>query len=161
MMKLPVAVQLYSVREQAAADFDAAMGELARMGYGGVELAGLYGKSPEEIRAVLDRWGLKAVSAHVPYDEFARDLEGTVEAYRKIGCQYAAVPYLGGDRWYGGSQYQETLSFLAVIAGKCREAGMQLLYHVPPQSAAPVCPGLLSREPGRGKAGGRAGTQLC
>ncbi len=104
MMKLPVAVQLYSVREQAAADFDAAMGELARMGYGGVELAGLYGKSPEEIRAVLDRWGLKAVSAHVPYDEFARDLEGTVEAYRKIGCQYAAVPYLGGDRWYGGRQ---------------------------------------------------------
>lgn len=129
MIKLPVAVQVYSVREQAAADFDAAMGELARMGYGGVELAGLYGKSPEEIRAVLDRWGLKAVSAHVPYDEFARDLEGTVEAYRKIGCQYAAVPYLGGDRWYGGSKYQETLSFLAVIAEKCREAGMQLLYH--------------------------------
>ena len=129
MMKLPVAVQVYSVREQAAADFDAAMGELARMGYDGVELAGLYGKSPEEIREILDRRGLKAVSAHVPYDEFVKDLEGTVEAYRKIGCQYVAVPYLGGERWYGGSGYQETLSYLAVIAEKCKEAGMQLLYH--------------------------------
>ena len=66
MLKLPIAVQVYSVREQAAADFDAAMGELARMGYDGVELAGLYGKSPEEIREILDRRGLKAVSAHVP-----------------------------------------------------------------------------------------------
>lgn len=129
MLKLPIAVQVYSVREQAAADFDAAMGELARMGYDGVELAGLYGKSPEEIREILDRQGLKAVSAHVPYDEFVKDLEGTVEAYRTIGCQYVAVPYLGGERWYGGSGYQETLSFLAVIAEKCKEAGMQLLYH--------------------------------
>lgn len=129
MLKLPIAVQVYSVREQAAADFDAAMGELARIGYDGVELAGLYGKSPEEIREILDRRGLKAVSAHVPYDEFVKDLEGTVEAYRKIGCQYVAVPYLGGERWYGGSGYQETLSFLAVIAEKCKEAGMQLLYH--------------------------------
>ena len=129
MMKLPIAAQVYSVREQAAADFDAAMGELARMGYDGVELAGLYGKSPEEILEILDRRGLKAVSAHVPFDEFVKDLEGTVEAYRKIGCQYVAVPYLGGERWYGGSGYQETLSFLAVIAEKCKAAGMQLLYH--------------------------------
>ncbi len=129
MMKLPIAAQVYSVREQAAADFDAAMGELARMGYDGVELAGLYGKSPEEILEILDRRGLKAVSAHVPYDEFVKDLESTVEAYRKIGCQYVAVPYLGGERWYGGSGYQETLSFLAVIAEKCKAAGMQLLYH--------------------------------
>ena len=129
MMKLPIAAQVYSVREQAAADFDAAMGELARMGYDGVELAGLYGKSPEEILEILDRRGLKAASAHVPYDEFVKDLEGTVEAYRKIGCQYVAVPYLGGERWYGGSGFQETLSFVGVIAEKCEAAGMPRLYH--------------------------------
>lgn len=129
MKKLPVAAQVYSVREQAEADFDRTMEALARMGYDGVELAGLYGMSPEEVRAVLDRWGLQAVSAHVPYEAFAQDLEGTVETYRKIGCRYAAIPYLGGDRWYGGSRYQETLAFLTRIAEKCREAGVQLLYH--------------------------------
>lgn len=129
MERLPVAVQVYSVRDQAAADFDGTMRELAGMGYEGVELAGLYGKSPEEIRAVLDKWGLQAVSAHVAYDEFAQDLEKTVETYRKIGCTYVAVPHLGPERWYGGDKYQETLAFLSVIAGKCKEAGMQLLYH--------------------------------
>ncbi len=129
MKKLPIAAQVYSVRDRAAADFDGTMEELARMGYDGVELAGLYGRSPEEVRAVLDRCGLEAVSAHVPYGEFVQDLEGTVETYRSIGCRYVAVPYLGGDQWYGGSLYQETLSYLAVIAEKCREAGMGLLYH--------------------------------
>lgn len=129
MEKLPIAVQVYSVREEAAADFDSTMRALAEMGYDGVELAGLYGKSPQEIRHSLDKWGLQAVSAHVPYEEFEKDLEGTVETYRAIGCPFIAVPYLGGERWYGGSRYQETLSYLAVIAEKCKEAGMQLLYH--------------------------------
>ena len=112
MEKLPIAAQVYSVREEAAADFDGTMKALAQMGYDGVELAGLYGKDPKEIRSALDRWGLQAVSAHVAYDEFARDLEGTVETYRKIGCSYVAVPHLGAERWYGGDKYQETLSYL-------------------------------------------------
>lgn len=129
MEKLPIAAQVYSVREEAAADFDDTMKALAQMGYDGVELAGLYGKDPKEIRSALDRWGLQAVSAHVAYDEFARDLEGTVETYRKIGCSYVAVPHLGAERWYGGDKYQETLSYLEKIAEKCREAGIQLLYH--------------------------------
>jgi len=129
MKRLPIAAQVYSVQEQASADFDGTMRELAQMGYEGVELAGLYGKSTEDIRAVLDKYALKAVSAHVPYDEFVQDLDGTVETYRKIGCRFVAVPYLGGERWYGGRRCQETLRFLAVIAEKCKNAGMRLLYH--------------------------------
>lgn len=43
-MNLPVAAQVYSVRDEAAADFEKTMLRLAKMGYDGVELAGLYGK---------------------------------------------------------------------------------------------------------------------
>ena len=42
-MGLPIAAQVYSVREEAAADFEKTMRQLADMGYHGVELAGLYG----------------------------------------------------------------------------------------------------------------------
>lgn len=44
IMNLPVAAQVYSVRDEAAADFEKTMLRLAKMGYDGVELAGLYGK---------------------------------------------------------------------------------------------------------------------
>lgn len=47
---LPIAVQVYSVREEAERDFAGTMKKLGEMGYDGVELAGLYGKSAEEIR---------------------------------------------------------------------------------------------------------------
>ena len=45
-MKLPVAAQVYSVREQAEADFGGTMQQLADMGYDGVELAGYTGNLP-------------------------------------------------------------------------------------------------------------------
>ncbi len=128
-MNLPVAAQVYSVREEAAADFEKTMQKLADMGYDGVELAGLYGKSPEEIRASLEKAGLQAVSAHVPMAEFEEDLDKTVRTYKEIGCKYVAIPYLDKERWYGGSRYQNTLENIAKISEKCREAGMVLLYH--------------------------------
>ncbi|NBJ93614.1 sugar phosphate isomerase/epimerase family protein [Parablautia muri] len=128
-MNLPVAAQMYSVREEAAADFDKTMQQLADMGYDGVELAGLYGKSAKEIRSSLEKAGLQAISAHVPMVEFEQDLDKTVETYKEIGCKYVAIPYLDKERWYGGSRYQDTLDMMVRISEKCREAGMVLLYH--------------------------------
>lgn len=128
-MKLPIAAQVYSVRDEAAADFGKTMQRLADMGYDGVELAGLYGKSAGEIRTCLERAGLQAISAHVPMDEFEQDLEKTVQTYREIGCKYVAIPYLDSERWYGGSRYGDTLKNIVRISEKCREAGMELLYH--------------------------------
>ena len=43
MKTLPVAVQVYSVRDDAERDFKGTMQKLKEMGYDGVELAGLYG----------------------------------------------------------------------------------------------------------------------
>ena len=57
MKTLPVAVQVYSVRDDAERDFKGTMQKLKEMGYDGVELAGLYGLQPAEIKAVLDEVG--------------------------------------------------------------------------------------------------------
>lgn len=120
-MKLPIAAQVYSVREQAEADFGKAMQQLADMGYDGVELAGLYGKSPKEIRACLDNAGLQAISAHVPMSDFEQDLDKTVQNYKEIGCKYVAIPFLDKEKWYGGSKYQDTLDTIVKVAEKCRD----------------------------------------
>lgn len=50
MNKLPVAVQVYSVREDAEKDFAGTMKKIKEIGYDGVELAGLYGLSPPRSR---------------------------------------------------------------------------------------------------------------
>lgn len=129
MAEVGIAAQVYSVREEAEKDFPGTMKALKECGYGGVELAGLYGHSPEEVRDWLREQELVPVSAHVGLDLFQQDLEGTAEAYRMIGCRYIGIPYLPQERLPGGSLYEETCSFLREISRCCREKGMILLYH--------------------------------
>lgn len=54
MKTLPVAVQVYSVRDDAERDFKGTMQKIKDMGYDGVELAGLYGMKPAEVKAILE-----------------------------------------------------------------------------------------------------------
>ncbi len=76
---MKLSVQLYSVREAAKTNFPHVLEALAKMGYDGVEFAGLHGHSPHELRKVLDRAGIVASSAHGPvfdatkWDEVERD----------------------------------------------------------------------------------------
>jgi len=129
MKTLPIALQVYSIREDAEKDFVKAMLEVKYMGYDGVELAGLYGHSPEEIRDYLNEIGLIPISAHVPYQEFVRDLQGTVKNYATIGCSYLAIPYLLEEDRYGSESFKEMMNYIPIIAKACQKEGITLLYH--------------------------------
>ena len=63
-MALPIAVQVYSVRDDAAADLRTTLEKIKKMGYDGVEFAGLYGHAPAEIKAMCEEIGLTPISAH-------------------------------------------------------------------------------------------------
>ncbi|TAH70006.1 MAG: sugar phosphate isomerase/epimerase [Anaerolineaceae bacterium] len=99
------------------------------MGYDGVELAGLYGYTPEEIRDILNNIGLIPISAHVSYAEFMEDIEATVNRYATIGCKFLAIPYLTVEYRYRGEKYQELLKNIPLIANACQKKGITLLYH--------------------------------
>lgn len=84
MRAVPISVQLYSVREEAEKDFVGVLRRIAAMGYVGVEFAGLYGMTPEAVRAVLDEVGLVASSSHgaIPNKE---NVEEIVKMARTLG----------------------------------------------------------------------------
>jgi sugar phosphate isomerase/epimerase len=62
----PIAVQLYSVREEAAKDFPGVLKRVAEIGYKGVEFAGLHGMAAAEVKRIVDDLGLQVSSAHGP-----------------------------------------------------------------------------------------------
>ena len=78
-------VQLYTVRSAMAEDADATLTALAEMGYRNIELAGLYGMTPETMRAKLDAAGLSAVSSHNSLAEIRGDWPRTLESARTLG----------------------------------------------------------------------------
>lgn len=129
MRKLPVALQVYSIREEAENNFVKTMQEVKDMGYDGVELAGLYGHTPEEVRDILKENDLTPISAHVPYMEFMEDIKETVNRYATIGCRYLAIPYLTEDYRYGTENYKTFLDNIPLIARACNDKGITLLYH--------------------------------
>ncbi len=129
MKTLPVAVQVYSVREDAEKDFAGTMKKIKEIGYDGVELAGLYGKTPAEIKAAIEDAGLEAVSAHVPFQELVADMEGTVKQYVEIGVKYIAIPYLMEEDRPGTPKFEGNVKLFEEIAKICKKYGIQTLYH--------------------------------
>lgn len=127
--KLPVALQLFSIRDMLEADFDSALEQVAACGYDGVEFAGLYGHSAAEVRAMLEKYGLRAASAHVSIDEMLADPDGVMSTYAEIGCRYIAVPFLEEKRRIGGAEYDATVAALSALAACAEKHGLTLMYH--------------------------------
>jgi len=129
MKKLPVGIQLYSVRNEAEADFEGTLAKIKEFGYDGVEFAGLYGKTPAEVKELCEKYGLCPISAHVPLTDMMRDPVGVLSQYKEIGCKYVAVPHIAPEIRPGTPNFEYTMQFIAVI-GKCaKKLGLQLLYH--------------------------------
>src|SRR5207302_8525 len=64
--KIPIGVELYSVRNELPKDFTGVMQAIGKMGYQGVEFAGYHGwdKKPAELRKLLDDCGLQCCGTH-------------------------------------------------------------------------------------------------
>ena len=127
-MALPVAVQVYSVRENAKADLRGTLEAIKKMGYEGVEFAGLYGNSPEDIKKMCEEIGLVPLSAHVPYVNMVNNPD-LLKDYATIGCQFVVVPYLSEDYRPGTDKFAEVIENIKKLGAKANELGMTLLYH--------------------------------
>lgn len=125
--KLPIAVQVYSVGADANRDFEGTMKKIKEMGYDGVELCGFYGRSPEELRRILDGVGLKAISNHVPLLD--GDVDQILDGCAAIGCEYAVIPYLTEELRPLQPGFEEVMTKLPAIGEACKKRGLTLLYH--------------------------------
>ena len=126
---LPIAIQLYTVRDQAAADFEGTLKAIKAMSYEGVEFAGLPGKPAAEVKAMCAEIGLPPMSAPVPYYEKIADPKGVLSDYAEIGCKYVAIPYLTPECRPGTVGVAKGVENAEMLGKAAKELGMTLLYH--------------------------------
>lgn len=130
MAALPIALQLYSVREDAARDLPGVLQAVAKMGYDGVEFAGYYGHDAAAIRKLLDDTGLKVAGAHVGIDTLLGDeLERSVEFHQTIGNTFLIVPGLPGARTSSRAAWLDTAKTMNEISERLKPYGMRTGYH--------------------------------
>jgi len=126
MASLPIAAQLYTLREIMPKDVMGTLAAVAELGYDGVEFAGLHNTPPTKLRAELDRLGLKVCSAHVALNLFETELERTIDTYQILGCSVLVVPWIGEHLRGDFAGLGATLNqFVEPV----RAAGMRLAYH--------------------------------
>ncbi len=128
-MALPVALQLYSVRNEMEKDFEGTIRKVASIGYQGVEFAGLFGHTAQQVKDICAAAGVEPVSAHVPLDELLADTEGTVAKYKEIGCRFIVIPYLPEERRPGFADFEKTLEEMKAIGEECKKQDLLMLYH--------------------------------
>lgn len=129
METVPVALQLYTVRDETVQNFAGTVRRVAEMGYAGVEFAG-YGNLPaSEMVALLAETGLRAVGTHVSLAELSDErLAASLQYCRAIGCPTLILPWLAPElRTF---EYIATLApRLNMIGQQCHEAGLIFGYH--------------------------------
>ena len=93
--KLPVGVQLYSVRTDLEADFYGTLKQIREMGYAGVEFYGeYYGNSVAQVKRWCTELGLIPFSNHVPFQQMIDDVDKVIEENIVLGVQYIVFPYM-------------------------------------------------------------------
>lgn len=128
-MSMKIAVQVYSVRDNANENLKETLKKIKEFGYDGVEFAGLCGHTPSEVKAMCDELDLVPISAHVSYQEMMQDKRGVLSAYASIGCKYVAIPYLTEDLRPGTEGFSEVIKNAKELGKIAKELGMTLLYH--------------------------------
>lgn len=128
MKTIPVAVQMYSLREESQKDFAGTLKKVAELGFDGVEFAGFGGLTAEEVKVLLDEYGLQAAASHVPLEELENNLAKVIEEQKIIGSKYVVCPYLMPNR-RSEEDYLSLITLLDEIGETCRQEGITLCYH--------------------------------
>ncbi len=129
MVNFPIGVQLYSVRDDMANDFEGTLRKLKAMGYDGVEFAGIFDYTAAEVKKMCSDIGLVPVSAHVPFLDLMKDPEGIISTYKEIGCEQVVIPYLREEFRPGAERFGEVIEGAKVLGEVCKKLGMTLAYH--------------------------------
>jgi sugar phosphate isomerase/epimerase len=125
-MGIPVALQLYTVRDELAKDFLGTLERVAGMGYIGVEFAGYGGIAAGPLKGHLERLGLMPVGSHVDLALLQKDLDSVIAFNAELGNPYIVCPWAEIKDAAGVERYAGLFN---AIGEKIQSAGFEFCYH--------------------------------
>ncbi len=125
--KIPVGLEMYSVRNECKSDFPGTIAQVAKIGYHGVEFAGYWGRSAKEIRQMVDDNGLVTCGSHTPFEDLQPDkIDATIEFNQIIGNKFIICPSMSAN---SREQWLERAKFFNDLSDKLRPLGLWTGYH--------------------------------
>ena len=129
MKSPPVALQLWSVREDAKRDFAATAAAVAEIGYSGVELAGYGNLDARGAKAALDAAGLKVASMHVGYPALRSDPNAVIADALLLGARFVVCPNWPPGNYVSAAACERIGEQLAEVGRALRPFGLRFGFH--------------------------------
>ena len=137
--KVPIGLQLFSVRGECHKDLPATLKAVAEMGYVGVEPWGYSGEviewlgwTAQDIRVMLDDNGLKCCGIHLSTDALlGGNLARTIELNQELGNRFLIIA-ADKQRMSALDSIMDLAQILDAVAAKLQPLGMFTGYHAHP-----------------------------
>jgi sugar phosphate isomerase/epimerase len=129
LAKLPVALQLYTVRDSMEEDYLGTLRKVAEMGYTAVEIDIPTNMTAGELRIVLADLGMRAVASHIGFDELEDDPSRFLTAAKELGCEFAVCPSIPEERRGDAAAYRAHAEVLTRAGAAARALGLGFAYH--------------------------------
>jgi sugar phosphate isomerase/epimerase len=128
--KIPVAVQLYPLREEFKQDFAATLAKVKKMGFDGVELWTDWPYKPSEIKKMFSDSGLEVAGYHIAYKLFAPAvLEQTILDQKELGNRYLICPSIPESARQTAQAWIDRAKEFSDIAARLATEGLFTGYH--------------------------------
>lgn len=124
-----IGVQLYTVRNDMAKDFEGTIAKVAALGYQQVEFAGYYNRTPQQVKEVLAKNKLEAPSVHIALKELRDNLDKSVETAQAVGHKLVICPYLMPEDRKTLADYKAHAAVLNKAAAAFKKVGIEFGYH--------------------------------
>lgn len=125
----PVGLQLYSLRSNFVHGVPGTLAMVHDFGIKYVELAGTYNLSSAEFLKLLDQNGLKAVSAHFPYDRYRTDPEGVASEAKALGLRYAGCAWIPHEGDFDEKECRDAAAVFNRAGEALARQGIKFFYH--------------------------------
>jgi sugar phosphate isomerase/epimerase len=122
-----IGLQLYTVRHQMEKDVEGTIARVAATGYREVEFAGYFGKSPRDVRAMLDHHGLSSPSSHISLAP--EQWHAALDAAPIVGHRYLVMAWIPPEERHTLDDYKRWAERLNRAGTEAKAAGLQFAYH--------------------------------
>ena len=145
--KIPVGIELYSVRDELVKDLNGTVTAVAKMGYQVVEFYSPYMNWTDEqakgVRKLLDDLGIKCPSTHNSAQTLTDNLQKAIDLNGTIGSK--AIIIASPPKVQGVDGWKSFAATLTTAAEKLRSAGMVTGFHNHQVEWRPVAEGSKER----------------
>ena len=127
-MTTPIALQLYTVRDLLAQDYEGTIRKVADMGYVGVETANMFGGSPASAAKLFGELGLTVSSAHgaLPLGDQKQEVIDTMAA---LNCKRLILAWQPPEKYKSLDGIKSICDSLNEGAAVAKANGFKLGYH--------------------------------